>query len=51
VVEADLETETEMMRGEGRADDGLLRGDGRTPTVHNIYYALVASHCVVFCRE
>jgi hypothetical protein len=50
VVGADLEIEieTEMMRGEGRADDGLLRGDGHAPTVHNIYYALVASHCVVF---
>jgi hypothetical protein len=42
VVGADLETEieTEMMRGEGRADDGLLRGDGPAQTVHNIYYCL-----------
>lgn len=32
MVGADLETETEMMRGEGRADDRLLRDDGRTHT-------------------
>jgi hypothetical protein len=49
-LETETETETKMMRGEARADDRLLRDDG-TQTVHNIYYTLAASHCVVFCHE
>jgi len=48
VVGAGLETETEMMYGEGRVDDRLLRDDGRTHTAHNICYALAVSYRFIF---